>query len=58
MLDLDAIPCIRDHKHLFNAHQICQWCNNERDHIELMASRIRIRELEEAIEKHKIMLQE
>ena len=45
MIDFDAIPCIRDHKHLWNAHRVCQWCNNEKYHIELLALRKKIEEL-------------
>lgn len=53
MLDLNVIPCIRDHKHLWSAHRACQWCHDDKDHIELLASRLRIKELEDAIAKHK-----
>jgi hypothetical protein len=52
-MDLDIIPCIPMHKHTWNAHRVCQWCNNDKDHIELMASRLRIKELEDGIKKHK-----
>jgi hypothetical protein len=52
-MDLNIVPCIRAHEHLFNAHKICQWCNVPKDEIELKASRLRIKQLEEAIAKHK-----
>jgi len=57
-MDLNIVPCIRAHKHLFNAHKICQWCNVPKDEIELKASRLRIKQLEEAIAKHKKFVKE
>lgn len=52
-MDLDIIPCIPGHKHLFSAHKTCQWCHRDREAIELLASRLRIKELEEGIAGHR-----
>ena len=54
MLDLNIIPCISsEHIHIWNCHRQCQWCHKDRDSIELKASRLRIKELEDAIVRHK-----
>lgn len=54
MLDLNIIPCISsEHIHIWNCHRDCQWCHSSRDSIELKASRLRIKEIENAIARHK-----
>lgn len=54
MLDLNIIPCISsEHKHIWNCHRDCQWCHSGRDSIELKASKLRIKELEDAIAHYK-----
>lgn len=54
MLDLNIIPCISsEHKHIWNCHKDCQWCHRSMDDIELEASRLRIKELEDANDRLK-----
>lgn len=54
MLDLNIIPCISsEHKHIWNCHKDCQWCHRSMDDIELEASRLRIKELEDSIFVYK-----
>ncbi len=40
-------------KHLYNCHQVCQWCNWDKADIELIKLRARVRELEEGIKNHR-----
>lgn len=54
MIDLNIIPCISsEHKHIWNCHKDCQWCHRSMDDIELEASRLRIKELEDSIFLYK-----
>jgi DNA-binding helix-hairpin-helix protein with protein kinase domain len=51
MIDLNTIPCIVNHKHLWSSHKVCQWCHKEMDNVELLALRLKVKELEITIIK-------